>query len=66
MTKDDIKKEVRKIEKYYDYNHETEDYDVLVNLSEIVDLISNIERAAYQKGVEDAKKKTEHKRGEPS
>lgn len=54
--KDNIIKEARKMEKYYDYNQEIKDYDVLVNLTEIVNLISDIEISAYNKGVEDARK----------
>ena len=29
MTTNEIKTEIRKIEKYYDFNHQTNDYDVL-------------------------------------
>ena len=39
MTIDEVKTEIRKIEKYYDFNYQTNDYDVLVNLTEISNLI---------------------------
>lgn len=53
MTIDEIKTEVRKIEKYYDYNHQTNDYDVLVNLTEITNLILLQNKISYNKAIDD-------------
>lgn len=52
MTIDEIKTEVRKIEKYYDYNHQTNDYDVLVNLTEITNLILLQNKISYNKAID--------------
>ena len=53
MTIDEAKTEVRKIEKYYDYNHQTNDYDVLVNLTEIANLILLQNKISYNKALDD-------------
>lgn len=38
----DIKKKIREIELSYDYNHSKEDYDVVVNLTEICTLFESV------------------------
>ena len=53
MTIDEIKTEIRKIEKYYDFNHQTNDYDVLVNLTEISNLILLQNKISYNKAIDD-------------
>ena len=53
MTIDEAKTEVRKIEKYYDFNHQTNDYDVLVNLTEIANLILLQNKISYNKAIDD-------------
>ena len=53
MTIDEAKTEVRKIEKYYDFNHQTNDYDVLVNLTEISNLILIQNKISYNKAIDD-------------
>ena len=53
MTIDEIKTEIRKIEKYYDFNHQTNDYDVLVNLTEIANLILLQNKISYNKAIDD-------------
>lgn len=53
MKIDEAKTEVRKIEKYYDYNHQTNDYDVLVNLTEIANLILLQNKISYNKALDD-------------
>ena len=53
MTIDEAKAEVRKIEKYYDFNHQTNDYDVLVNLTEIANLILLQNKISYSKAIDD-------------
>ena len=53
MTIDEVKTEVRKIEKYYDFNHQTNDYDVLVNLTEISNLILIQNKISYNKSIDD-------------
>ena len=53
MTIDEVKTEVRKIEKYYDFNHQTNDYDVLVNLTEISNLILIQNKISYNKAIDD-------------
>ena len=49
MMINEIKTEIRKIEKYYDFNHQTNDYDVLVNLTEIANLILLQNKISYNK-----------------
>ena len=39
MTIDEIKKSIREIEIYYDYNHNKNDYDIVLNLTELANLI---------------------------
>ena len=53
MTIDEVKTEVRKIEKYYDFNHQTNDYDVLVNLTEIANFILLQNKISYNKAIDD-------------
>ena len=53
MTIDEVKTEIRKIEKYYDFNHQTNDYDVLVNLTEIANLILLQNKISYNKALDD-------------
>ena len=53
MTIDEAKTEVRKIEKYYDFNHQTNDYDVLVNITEIANLILLKNKISYNKAIDD-------------
>ena len=53
MTIDEVKTEIRKIEKYYDFNHQTNDYDVLVNLTEISNLIFLQNKISYNKAIDD-------------
>ena len=53
MTIDEVKTEIRKIEKYYDFNHQTNDYDVLVNLTEIANLIFLQNKISYNKALDD-------------
>ena len=52
-TINEIKTEIRKIEKYYDFNHQTNDYDVLVNLTEIANLILLQNKISYNKAIDD-------------
>ena len=53
ITINEIKTEIRKIEKYYDFNHQTNDYDVLVNLTEIANLILLQNKISYNKAIDD-------------
>ena len=53
MMINEIKTEIRKIEKYYDFNHQTNDYDVLVNLTEIANLILLQNKISYNKAIDD-------------
>ena len=53
MTIDEAKTEVRNIEKYYDFNHQTNDYDVLVNITEIANLILLQNKISYNKAIDD-------------
>ena len=53
MTIDEIKTEIRNIEKYYDFNHQTNDYDVLINLTEIANLILFQNKISYNKAIDD-------------
>ena len=53
MTITEIKTEIRKIEKYYDFNHQTNDYDVLVNITEIANLILLQNKISYNKAIDD-------------
>ena len=53
MTINEIKTEIRKIEKYYDFNHQTNDYDVLVNLTEIANLILLQNKISYNNAIDD-------------
>lgn len=42
MNREDLKRKLRSIELFYDYNHQTESYDILVNLDELADLVEDI------------------------
>ena len=42
----EIKKQLRGIELSYDYNHQKEDYDIFVNLSEAAKLVATIREKA--------------------
>ena len=53
MTINEIKTEIRNIEKYYDFNHQTNDYDVLVNITEIANLILLQNKISYNKAIDD-------------
>ena len=53
MTINEVKTEIRKIEKYYDFNHQTNDYDVLVNLTEIANIILLQNKISYNKAIDD-------------
>lgn len=37
-----LKKKIRDIEIFYDFNHQTNSYDIHVNLEELTDLVENI------------------------
>ena len=63
MTIDEVKVEVRKIEKYYDYNHQVNDYDVLVNLTEIANLILLQNKTSYNKAIDDFAEKMKYEYG---
>ena len=52
-TINEIKTEIRKIEKYYDFNHQTNDYDILVNLTEIANFILLQNKISYNKAIDD-------------
>lgn len=54
---EEIKKKIWNINKFYDYNHSIEDYDVLVNLTEITNLVESIQKEAYREGFKAAKEK---------
>ena len=42
MNREDLKRKLRSIELAYDYNHQTDSYDILVNLDELADLVEDI------------------------
>lgn len=46
MTIDDIKKAIREIEISYDYSHRKEDYDIVLNLTELANLIKTLQDKA--------------------
>lgn len=46
MTIDEIKKAIREIEISYDYNHSKNDYDILLNLTELANLIKTLQGKA--------------------
>lgn len=54
---EEIKEKIWDINKYYDYNHSIEDYDVLVNLTEITNLVESIQKEAYREGFKAAEEK---------
>ena len=43
MTINEIKKAVRDIEISYDYNHSKNDYDIVLNLTELANLIKTLQ-----------------------
>ena len=46
MTIDEIKKAIREIEIAYDYNHGKNDYDIVLNLTELANLIKILQYKA--------------------
>lgn len=46
MTINYIKKAIREIEISYDYNHSKNDYDILLNLTELANLIKTLQDKA--------------------
>lgn len=54
---EEIKDKIWDINKYYDYNHSIEDYDVLLNLTEITNLVESIQKEAYREGFKAAEEK---------
>ena len=46
MTINEIKKAVRDIEISYDYNHSKNDYDIVLNLTELANLIKTLQNKA--------------------
>ena len=51
MTIDDIKKAIREIEIFYDYNHSKNDYDIVLNLTELANLIKTLQGKAIDEFV---------------
>ena len=51
MTIDDIKKAIREIEIFYDYNHNKNDYDIVLNLTELANLIKTLQDRAIDEFV---------------
>ena len=58
MTIDDIKKAIREIEISYDYNHSKNDYDILLNLTELANLIKTLQGKAIDDFAEKLKEMT--------
>ena len=56
MTIDDIKKSIREIEISYDYNHSKNDYDILLNLTELANLIKTLQGKAIDDFAEKLKR----------
>ena len=56
MTIDDIKKAIREIEISYDYNHSKNDYDILLNLTELANLIKILQGKAIDDFVHECDK----------
>lgn len=46
MTIDEIKKAIREIEIAYDYNYRKNDYDIVLNLTELANLIKTLQGKA--------------------
>ena len=46
MTINEIKKAIREIEISYDYNHSKNDYDIVLNLTELANLIKTLQGKA--------------------
>ena len=46
MTIDEIKKAIREIEISYDYNHSKNDYDIVLNLTELANLMKTLQGRA--------------------
>ena len=55
MTIDGIKKAIREIEISYDYNHSKNDYDIVLNLTELANLIKTLQDKAIDDFVNDLK-----------
>ena len=55
MTIDNIKKAIREIEISYDYNHSKNDYDIVLNLTELANLIKTLQGKAIDDFVEEIK-----------
>ena len=55
MTIDNIKKAIREIEISYDYNHSKNDYDIVLNLTELANLIKTLQGKAIDEFVEEIK-----------
>lgn len=54
---EEIKDKIWDINKYYDYNPSIDDCDVLVNLTEITNLVESIQKEAYREGFKAAEEK---------
>ena len=59
MTINDIKKAIKKIEISYDYNHSKNDYDIVLNLTELANLIKTLQGKAIDDFAEKLKKNGE-------
>ena len=46
LSIDEIKKAIREIEISYDYNHSKNDYDIVLNLTELANLIKTLQGKA--------------------
>ena len=51
LSIDDIKKDIREIEISYDYNHSKNDYDIVLNLTELANLIKTLQGKAVDEFV---------------
>ena len=51
LSIDDIKKDIREIEISYDYNHSKNDYDIVLNLTELANLIKTLQGKAIDEFV---------------
>ena len=56
MTIDEIKKAIREIEISYDYNHSKNDYDIVLNLTELANLIKTLQGKAIDDFAEKLKR----------
>lgn len=55
MNREDLKRELRSIELAYDYNHQTDSYDITVNLEELADLVEDIVKHSEKAFLENKK-----------